>query len=208
MRQTPLFLLVVVAGFATSASAAIVFDFEDQAYGSHSAVTSTVSGLTVTITRNDGWGIDVTGPVGPASWMAHSLLAYPTGTPSGLTANFSAPVSMASIQFGDYDADSDTGVLTAYAGLGGTGAVLGTNSLFYPSSMDITYGDPDVGTLSVSALGIRSIVFTSTGNYPDSVYWDNLHADTGSVPEPTTIIVWSLLGDIAITLGWRRRKTA
>jgi hypothetical protein len=31
---------------------------------------------------------------------------------------------------------------------------------------------------------------------------------TFTVPEPTTIIIWSLLGALAITVGWRRRKAA
>ncbi len=30
----------------------------------------------------------------------------------------------------------------------------------------------------------------------------------GSVPEPATIVIWSLLGAIAVTFGWRRRKQA
>jgi hypothetical protein len=30
-------------------------------------------------------------------------------------------------------------------------------------------------------------------------------SDTPPVPEPTTIIIWSLLGALAITVGWRRR---
>jgi hypothetical protein len=34
-------------------------------------------------------------------------------------------------------------------------------------------------------------------------------ADLGAaVPEPTTLIIWSLLGAIAIVVGWRRRKAA
>ena len=32
--------------------------------------------------------------------------------------------------------------------------------------------------------------------------------DLGSVPEPATIIVWSLLGSLAIAVGWWRRKRA
>jgi hypothetical protein len=30
--------------------------------------------------------------------------------------------------------------------------------------------------------------------------------DAGAVPEPATIIIWSLLGGIAITVGWLRRR--
>jgi hypothetical protein len=37
----------------------------------------------------------------------------------------------------------------------------------------------------------------------------DLHLAFGSsVPEPTTIIIWSLLGAIAITVGWHRRNAA
>ncbi len=38
---------------------------------------------------------------------------------------------------------------------------------------------------------------------------DGVQSGSGPpVPEPCSVIVWSLLGAIAITVGWRRRKTA
>ncbi len=63
-----------------------------------------------------------------------------------------------------------------------------------------------------------SLVGQSTGEW-----WDGTGTDSddysgasgpaafrlvGSVPEPTTIIIWSLLGAVGITLGFRRRKRA
>ena len=35
---------------------------------------------------------------------------------------------------------------------------------------------------------------------------DELVVDTQCIPEPTTLIIWSLLGGLAVTVGWRRRR--
>jgi len=29
---------------------------------------------------------------------------------------------------------------------------------------------------------------------------------SGVIPEPSTLIIWSLLGALAITVGWRRKR--
>jgi hypothetical protein len=210
MRGLKLALATVCClAFAATAAKAQLFDFEDQSYGTFPSVTSTQGGLTVTIYRLSGEGCDITGPLGPASWSAHSLLDYfGSNTPPRSIANFSAPLSSVSIQFGDYDQDDDTGVLTAFSGLDGTGAVLGTTSLFYPSSKDIANGDSDVATMGIIAPGIRSIMFTSAGSFPDSVYWDNLNVQAGgaAIPEPGSLAMLAGLG----VSGWafmRRRRS-
>jgi hypothetical protein len=65
-----------------------------------------------------------------------------------LVFNFSQAISDPSIQFGDFDADDDTEVMTAFSGLNGTGSNVGSNSVFYPASEDISNGDSDVATLA------------------------------------------------------------
>jgi hypothetical protein len=53
------------------------------------------------------------------------------------------------------------------------------------------------------AVAISSV--TITGGSSDAWGIDDV---TYNIPEPTTIIIWSLLGAFAITVGWQRRKAA
>jgi hypothetical protein len=49
------------------------------------------------------------------------------------------------------------------------------------------------------------VVFSYDGNASVSYEYD--YTPAAVVPEPTTIIVWSLLGGLAIAFGrWRKRK--
>jgi hypothetical protein len=54
----------------------------------------------------------------------------------------------------------------------------------------ITYGNPGNNTPQTSQIDWFAVDYT------------------GTVPEPTTIIIWSLLGALAVTLGWWRRRKA
>lgn len=196
-------LLGATLALGGAPAGAQTFDFESSVGGTTIVVTD--SGLTVTLYRADGGSIGAFGPIGPASWGMVTLLAYPTTIP-GIIADFSAPVSFASIQSGDYNADDDLIEMTAYAGLGATGAVLDTDSVVYPAVKDIGSGDSDVVTLSVSAAGIQSVLFTETNAFPDSVYWDNLVVTAAPVvPEPGTLALLAGLGLPALAL-LRRRK--
>ena len=43
----------------------------------------------------------------------------------------------------------------------------------------------------------------------DRVYSIDVFGATASIPEPSTLIIWSLLGGLGIAFGyWRRRKAA
>ncbi len=44
--------------------------------------------------------------------------------------------------------------------------------------------------------------------FPDTDFPNMMLVDGTTVPEPTTLIIWSLLGGIGIAIGWRRRRTA
>ena len=168
-----------VLAVGASTALAVTFDFEGQALGTYGSISQTVGSLTIAVTPNGQSTLDVVGPLGPASWGNRSLIAYGSGG-TGLVVDFSSAVNSAGIQFGDYDADDDPVTFNAYAGLDGTGALLGTTSLLYPISKNISNGDADVGSLSVAASGIMSFVVTSGGAYPGSVYWDNVTADVGA----------------------------
>ncbi len=201
-------LLSACAGSALASDP--LFTWESVPYGTFPSVSETVGGLTATASPLGGGTLTVTGPLGPASWADKSLI-YFFGGGSGLVVDFSAPVSSASIQFGDYDADEDLVFLNAYSGPGGTGTLLASGFYDYPASADISAGDSAVASLTVTAPGIESIVATSGGAFPGSIYWDNVSAETDTtvVPEPASL---TLLGVAAATFagvtGWRRRRTA
>ncbi len=59
--------------------------------------------------------------------------------------------------------------------------------------------------LSISAPGIAYATFHDGGN---TFTIDNFEFGTSTVPEPTTLVVWSLLGSLALGLGWWRQRKA
>lgn len=184
--------------------AATLFDFEDQAYGSHASISSTVGGITATIYRENENALTVLN-IGPPSWQTHSLIGtdFPDPIPpQGLIANFSTALGSASIQFGDFGGDDDLVWLEAWSGLDATGTLLASNSFLYPATLDISNGDADVRSLSVSGVGIQSLRFYSTVGFPDSVYWDNLSVST-SVPEPASLGLLAI-GLACVRMGKRR----
>jgi len=145
------------AAAAGPAGAAIVFDFEELSEGSYASVVSTKSGVTVTITAQGGGNTLVTN-TNTAVFGTRSLLANPF---SPVIVNFSEAVDDVSFQFGDFNQDAETGFLEAYSGLGATGTLLGTDSVFYPASSDISNGT--AATLAAVATGIRSLLVYTTG---------------------------------------------
>ena len=91
---------------------------------------------------------------------------------------------------------------------------------------ETAYNSPGANLPSVGGWAENSVTFDSTGSsYVGEVLWaelatdavggydngmfNNVQLDANSpVPEPSTLIVWSLLGALAVSLGWRRRRKA
>jgi hypothetical protein len=206
---TVVYVSAAVAAFASP----ITFTFEEQSLAaSTTLITSTQDGLTATIERADHTAIAIVDlpPNKPASWgnRAISDFAGSFGPGAMLIIDFSESVSVSGISFGDYGGDDDSPVvLTAYSGLNGTGSNLGSQSVAYPESLFIGNGDTDVRSLSINAADIRSLTILGGGSFPNSLYFDNLVADSSAaLPVPDTGSTASLLLLGTGLLGIARRR--
>ena len=57
---------------------------------------------------------------------------------------------------------------------------------------------------SSSDMALDYIVFHNRENGSRTSYLDDVRIE--AIPEPATLMIWSLLAGLGVTLGWRRRK--
>jgi hypothetical protein len=67
-----------------------------------------------------------------------------------------------------------------------------------------------VYSMSFSFLHAGPLVIDFAGDFPDfdPEEWgiDNVAVEANVIPEPSTLIIWSLLGSLTFTVGWWRRR--
>jgi hypothetical protein len=209
---------IALVGFVAASGLAVgqgVLDFESAPPdtsndGSLTSYIEVVGAVTVRIHRVGGAAFDVFTEPNPdffdGGWLTQALSPFGDSAGTPLIADFSAPVTAAGILTGDFGGDDDdTNWMRAYAGLGGTGALLDSDSVGWGlGDMGIsTVGDPPVALSVASSVGIRSIVFAAGGSaFPNSMYFDNLRVGS-IVPEPATMGALALG---ALALLRRRRR--
>lgn len=204
--QSVFAMLCAVSMCPMVASAAIVFDFEDETAtfnpppsrpGDLASLTMTESGLTATITREQNARFDIVqnasnpaSQVKPAVFGRNSLDPFWDTGNTAFLVNFSSPILGAQVDMGDYGGDTDTLVLRAYSGLGATGTLLDSSSLILPApgpNENFSFS-----TLSVSSSSsINSLwMIGGSSNFPNSVFYDNLTVNV--VPEPSSLALAGL----------------
>lgn len=185
-------LLMALLAASSAQATVVTFDFEDVTPASNlTSLTLTKGGLTVEILHPNFRVFNFSDP------EYNALQAVLDDTQ--FVVNFSQAVNGFTVGIGDDGQDEDVGTLQAFAGVGATGLLLGSDTATLPNTgiSDFT-GD----TMTVSALGIRSVAFDSEGVQGQSVRWDNFVV-TFDVAEPTTLFLMSL--GLA-SVGYRRHR--
>lgn len=206
-----LFSVVAASCLTTSALAApIAFNFEELATQSSATITSTQGGITMTITRNDGVDLVITDltAFSVANFGSRTLVNSNQPYGSIIRINFSQAVLDATLQFGDFNQDDDSPItLQAFSGLNGTGSLIDTDMANYLATDSIGLGGSGARTLSVAGNGITSLIFTSGGPVPSTLYVDNISVNLATeAPEPASLLAFGIAGLAAATVGWRRRR--
>ena len=181
----------------------ITFDLENLNQGDYTTVSSTVDGVTMTITRQS----DVTFSIadtsvfslpGPASFGKRTLSPFIDTSDSAFIFTFSSTISSFSIQLGNYDGEFSTWSLTGFSGTGGGGTNLGDTTGTWGNG-DFGAGDPPQ-TAALVLAGMNSVVVIGgSAAFPNSLYFDNIVVDASgdggddknwcAVPEPGTLFM-------------------
>lgn len=159
---------------------------------------SNVEGSGVDVTINEGadnriYDLFLFGSNPLATGQALIDWNWPSGSNTvGTEILFSTSVLSFSLEAGDFGGDDDSPLtITAYD-IGGN--LVASDSASWSSN-------PPFSLLSVSAPGIRRVVFQSGGTFANSIFIDNL---TFAIPEPSTALLL-MTGLLGLAVRQRRR---
>ena len=131
---------------------------------------------------------------------------FPVGSPSQdnpLTGVFDSAVSLVSLWAGDGGFDTDSWTLSVFDAQVGGNLLGSTSSGFWTGSpyRQITHAFPNILRFEATFDGTSSF-----GIGFDDLFFEP--ATQAAIPEPSTLVLWSL-GAVGLAgLGWRRRKRA
>lgn len=184
--------LALLVSASAAAAATTTIDFESFADGTDltgvdlGGVSITAGGATVRISN-------------PVPNGTHGIETVPFSNTSLFRADFLVPVSMVSVDLGDFGGDEDNLLIEAYD--------FG-NTFIASSSATLASGVSDMIALSVSGANIGYVLFGSSlsAQFPNSVYADNLtfSADMAVIPLPATAIL--MMSAFAAFGALRRRR--
>jgi hypothetical protein len=188
----------------------ITFDLESLNLGDYTTLSSTVGGVTMTVTRESGLTFSLVdssafSPVGPAAFGTRTLSPFGDTSNSAFIFTFSSVISSFSIQLGDYGGDLDTWSVTGFSGTAGSGTNLGDTTGTWGNG-NFSLGDPPQ-TAALNQTGMRSVVVIGgSADFPNSLYFDNVIVDTASnAPEPGTLL---MIPTGLAALAFLRRRAA
>lgn len=190
--------LLGVAMAAPAAAVPVTIDFEEFAPGDVVSGPGVFAG--VTFSSDVDIVIHNVDPAPPDLGGARAASGSNFTHDDPFRADFASPTTFVSVAMGDFGQDEELLFLRAFDADG---------NLLDEALLNLAI-EPDGGpTLSVLALGIAYVLFGSTGQFPNSVYFDNFTyeaADTAEIAEPASLTLAAAgLGAFGL-LRLRRRR--
>ncbi len=191
-RSLRLSLMITVAAIcAPPASASIVIDFEQfsATIGNITELSFTQGGVDVRIYRPDNTSFTLA-KVDDFLFGEVSLSPFNgdggAGVNSPFVIEFSVPIQSFIVTMGDWGEDADSLLLVGYEGPGLTGASASTSGELPIGPNTVFTSDTLVLRTPAHIAGFRSYTMQGGGvTWPNSVYYDNIHAV--AVPEASAI---------------------